>query len=121
MMRLARWGLLVLGVVITWPWPDPAAYAGGRMTHDHARELLTHLYETCGYEVKKITLRRRLIGWSTEAVLSYPRRPYACVGGYTSTDYQTGPWWAPTLRLLVGKMANICGWSATTESCGSGS
>lgn len=20
MMRLARWGLLVLGVVITWPW-----------------------------------------------------------------------------------------------------
>jgi hypothetical protein len=77
------------------------------LTLDRAHELLTYLYEMRGYQVKSLTLHRRLIGWSTQATLSHPDRSYPVVGGRLSTEYVTGPWWAPTLTLLVGKMANI--------------
>ena len=77
------------------------------MSPEHARELLTYLFERCGYKVEKLNLRRRLIGWSTSAKLTHPERGYMCVGGVISHDYTTYERWAPTLSLLVGKMATI--------------
>lgn len=84
-----------------------ADYAKGRLTPERAWELLTYLFESCGYEVKQLTLRRRLIGWMAQATLSDPEKGYICVGGVVSHEYDTVPRWAPTLTLLVGRMASI--------------